>query len=98
MPKIGSVQRICEVLRLKIDAGELSPGQKLPSTRALASDLGVSRSTAVSVYEQLASEGYIETAANLLCRLQHQLSLFGKKHRASDLLQLEQPLWAPCRI
>jgi GntR family transcriptional regulator/MocR family aminotransferase len=62
MKKVGSTQRICELLRLKIDAGELSPGQKLPSTRALATDLGVSRSTVVSVYEQLASEGYIETA------------------------------------
>lgn len=62
MPQIGSIQRICELLRLKIDTGEISPGQKLPSTRALAADLGFSRSTVVSAYEQLASEGYIETA------------------------------------
>ena len=41
--QIGSVQQDCEILRLKIHAGELSPGEKLYSTRALASDLGVSR-------------------------------------------------------
>ena len=69
MQKIGSVQRVCEIFRLKIHAGELSPGEKLPSTRALASDLGVSRSTVVTVYEQLASEGYIETAPGSRARV-----------------------------
>ena len=83
MPKIGSVQRICEVLRLKIDAGELSPGQKLPSTRALASDLGVSRSTVVSVYEQLASEGYIETAPGSRARVALNFVLSARGHRPS---------------
>lgn len=33
---------------------------RLPSTRALAAELGVSRATVVLAYEQLASEGYIE--------------------------------------
>jgi GntR family transcriptional regulator / MocR family aminotransferase len=33
---------------------------RLPSSRALALDLGISRATVVHVYEQLASEGYIE--------------------------------------
>jgi GntR family transcriptional regulator / MocR family aminotransferase len=69
MLNMGSVQQICDVLRLKIDAGELNPGQKLPSTRALASDLGASRSTVVSAYEQLASEGYIETAPGAPARV-----------------------------
>ena len=53
MQKIGSVQRVCEIFRLKIHAGELSPGEKLPSTRALASDLGVSRSTVVVTAERI---------------------------------------------
>jgi GntR family transcriptional regulator/MocR family aminotransferase len=88
MPKIGSIQRICEVLRLKIDAGELSPGQKLPSTRALASDLGVSRSTVVSVYEQLASEGYIETAPGSRARVALNFVLSARVHRPS--LQTKQ--------
>ena len=83
MLNIGSLQRINEVLRLKIDAGELSPGQKLPSTRALASDLGVSRSTVVSVYEQLASEGYIETAPGARARVALNFVLSAKIHRPS---------------
>jgi len=40
--------------------GRLAPGSRLPSTRQLAADLRVSRSTAVQAYEQLRAEGYIE--------------------------------------
>ena len=43
--------------RLILD-GTLPAGQKLPSTRDLASELGVSRITVKSVYEQLVAEGY----------------------------------------
>ena len=47
-------------LRGLILAGRLSPGARLPSSRALAVDLGVSRATVVLAFEQLASEGYVE--------------------------------------
>ena len=40
--------------------GTLAPGQKLPSTRELADELGVSRITVKSVYEQLVAEGYAQ--------------------------------------
>jgi GntR family transcriptional regulator/MocR family aminotransferase len=55
-------RRIYEWIRSRIDEGVLSPGERLPSTRTLAADLGASRSTVVIIYEQLAAEGYIETA------------------------------------
>lgn len=45
-------------LRRLILNGTLAPGQKLPSTRELAQELGVSRITVKSVYEQLVAEGY----------------------------------------
>lgn len=45
-------------LRRIILDGTLAPGQKLPSTRELAQELGVSRITVKSVYEQLVAEGY----------------------------------------
>ena len=47
-------------LRRLILGGTLSPGQKLPSTRELSEDLGISRITVKSVYEQLVAEGYAE--------------------------------------
>jgi GntR family transcriptional regulator/MocR family aminotransferase len=45
-------------LRSAILSRRLRPGTKLPSTRELASQLGVSRSAAVAAYEQLLAEGY----------------------------------------
>jgi GntR family transcriptional regulator/MocR family aminotransferase len=50
-------------LREAIRAGQLSRGTLLPSTRALAQDLGVSRGTVVAAYTQLAAEGWIGTRA-----------------------------------
>ena len=45
-------------LRSVILSGALRPGMKLPSTRELAVQLGVSRSAAVAAFEQLLAEGY----------------------------------------
>lgn len=46
-------------LRELILSGQLPPGTRLPATRILAREHGVSRTTAVTVYEQLTSEGMI---------------------------------------
>jgi len=54
-------RQLYEELRRAILTGRLSRGQRLPSTRALASSLGISRSTATLSYEQLLSEGYLQT-------------------------------------
>src|SRR5688500_12932608 len=40
--------------------GRLRPGQRLPSTRSLARDLGISRIPVVTAFQQLGSEGYID--------------------------------------
>jgi GntR family transcriptional regulator/MocR family aminotransferase len=52
-------ERLCESLRDAIAGGRLAPGTRLPSTRALARQLSVSRNTVVNAYEQLALEGFI---------------------------------------
>jgi len=48
-------------LKRMIQAGNLSAGERLPSTRELAGDLGISRNTVVSAYEMLMGEGYLES-------------------------------------
>jgi GntR family transcriptional regulator/MocR family aminotransferase len=50
--------QLYQQLRSAILSRRLRPGTKLPSTRELASQLGVSRSAAVAAYEQLFAEGY----------------------------------------
>jgi GntR family transcriptional regulator / MocR family aminotransferase len=46
-------------LREAIRAGRLRADARLPSSRALAGELGVSRRLVVEAYEQLAAEGYL---------------------------------------
>jgi GntR family transcriptional regulator / MocR family aminotransferase len=48
-----------EQLRAAVRDGLLAPGTALPSTRALARELGVSRGVVVEAYDQLAAEGYL---------------------------------------
>ncbi|WP_067816278.1 MocR-like pyridoxine biosynthesis transcription factor PdxR [Nocardia inohanensis] len=48
-------------LRDAIRDGRLSPGVRLPSSRTLASELGVSRGTVSAAYDQLIAEGHLVT-------------------------------------
>jgi GntR family transcriptional regulator / MocR family aminotransferase len=56
-------KQLYERLRGAILAGRLERGARLPSTRTLASELGISRSTTVLAYTQLLLEGYLESRA-----------------------------------
>jgi GntR family transcriptional regulator/MocR family aminotransferase len=58
----GPLQRqVYRALRAAILGGRVGAGERLPSTRALASELRVSRNTVLSAYEQLLAEGYANT-------------------------------------
>ena len=54
-------QQIYAGIRRAILDGVVAPGTRLPSSRAVAEDLGVSRTTAVLALEQLLAEGYLAT-------------------------------------
>lgn len=69
----GAGRRIDGLLRSQIADGTLAPGTPLPSTRGLAADLGVSRTTVTAAYEQLAAEGYLETSPGRAARVAHSL-------------------------
>src|SRR4051794_8620987 len=54
--------RATAVYRALLDAvrtGRLEPGERLPATRSMASDLGVSRTTVATAYDRLVAEGYL---------------------------------------
>lgn len=53
-------RQLYDELRGLILGGRLRPGTRLPPTRALSVELGVSRSTVVQAIEQLVAEGYVE--------------------------------------
>jgi GntR family transcriptional regulator/MocR family aminotransferase len=51
-------QQLYQALRGAILAGQLAPGARLPATRVLARELGISRNTVLLAYDQLLAEGY----------------------------------------
>ena len=57
----GAIGRqLAEALRSAISRGELTAGERLPSTRVLAESLGISRGTVTEAYEQLIAEGCLD--------------------------------------
>jgi GntR family transcriptional regulator/MocR family aminotransferase len=54
-------KQIYEAFRTAIVDGPLHPGQRIPSTRVLAAELGVSRFPVLNAYAQLLAEGYFKT-------------------------------------
>lgn len=54
-------RQIYDTYRTMISGRNLQPGQQIPSTRVLASELGISRIPVLTAYEQLLAEGYFET-------------------------------------
>ncbi|MEH6631220.1 MAG: PLP-dependent aminotransferase family protein [Halopseudomonas aestusnigri] len=50
--------QIVQQLRKMVLGGELKAGQRLPATRVMMRELGVSRSTVIAAFEQLVAEGY----------------------------------------
>jgi GntR family transcriptional regulator/MocR family aminotransferase len=56
-------------LRENIRRGHLPAGMRLPSTRGLAAELGISRGVVTEAYGQLAAEGYLETRQGAAVRV-----------------------------
>jgi GntR family transcriptional regulator / MocR family aminotransferase len=53
-------RQLYDYLRAAILSGRLAGGLRLPATRTLATELGVSRNTVMSAFDQLLAEGYME--------------------------------------
>lgn len=71
IPALGTIDRaagavgrqLSDALRSAIAKGELGAGARLPSSRALAESLGLSRGTVTEAYDQLLAEGYLDARA-----------------------------------
>src|SRR4051812_24862649 len=53
-------QQLVAQMRSAMHARRLPSGTRLPATRLLAAELGVSRNVVVAAFEELTSEGYLE--------------------------------------
>ncbi|MFC9514513.1 PLP-dependent aminotransferase family protein [Nocardiaceae bacterium NPDC056970] len=56
-------QRIAGAVVTALRAGALGPGDLLPASRVLATELGVSRSAVVDAYDELAAAGFVDSRA-----------------------------------
>jgi DNA-binding transcriptional MocR family regulator len=56
---VSITQQLVALFSAAIEDGNLEPGEKLPTTRALAADAGVNHLTAARVYRRLAELGYV---------------------------------------
>ncbi|HEY8023177.1 MAG TPA: PLP-dependent aminotransferase family protein [Burkholderiaceae bacterium] len=52
-------EQICAAIRQALHSGQVTQGERLPASRVLAADLGVSRVTVEAAYGQLEAEGYL---------------------------------------
>jgi 2-aminoadipate transaminase len=56
---VSLTQQLVDRVVAAVDSGELDPGEKLPTTRALAEQAGINHLTAARVYRRLAELGYV---------------------------------------
>jgi GntR family transcriptional regulator / MocR family aminotransferase len=79
-------EQLERAIRADIRAGRLVAGTPLPSSRGLASELGVSRGVVTEVYRQLASEGYLRTRQGAPVRVANSVRVAPPRVPARSLL------------
>jgi len=67
-------RRLAKALAAAIERGEIEPGTRLPAERVLSGALAVSRTTVVSAYERLRSDGCVESRRGSGTRVRGALS------------------------
>ena len=77
--------------KANVSEGRTAKGEKLPSTRLLAKNLSVSRSTVELAYDQLLAEGYIEAEpyrGYFVCDIEALYQLEQRNHMQEKLQEM----------
>lgn len=94
-------EQISSQIKAQIIAGKLSPGEALPSIRALAKDLKISVITTKRAYDELEAQGLINTVAGKGCFVaEPDLALFREQslHLLEDHLAAAAELARTCGL
>lgn len=91
--EISLARQIYQLLRDQMLAGQLSPGELLPSTRELAKQLAVSRNTTYEAYEMLSAEGYIVSRPGSQTRVAEGLFLEKPAPDSANLRKTPHPVY-----
>ena len=77
--RVPVYEQIANGLRAELVSGQFRPGEKLPTVRAVAIELGVHHNTVAEAYRQLANEGWLEL----------------KRHHGAIVCNRDQPVAGP---
>jgi DNA-binding transcriptional regulator YhcF (GntR family) len=78
------IRQVYSAIRDAILSGKLRAGSQVPSTRTLARELGVSRTTVVVAYDHLIAEGYIEPVSGAGSFVSSALREAGERAQANQ--------------
>ena len=82
-------------LREAIRSGRLGPGERLPSSRAMASELGISRGLVLECYSQLQAEGFLTATSGSATRVATQAVASGDARAPAPSTGRADPIAVP---
>jgi GntR family transcriptional regulator len=85
-------EQIAARVRVAVAAGELSPGDSLPSVRVLSRDLRVNPATVSQAYRDLAADGFVEKRHGQGTFVQEVPTFLRDEERATRAQQLVRKL------
>lgn len=85
-------EQIAARVRLAVAAGDLTPGDALPSVRGLARELRVNPATVVQAYRDLASDGFVEMRHGQGTFIQEVPTFLRQEERATQAIKLVRKL------
>lgn len=85
-------EQIAARVRMAVAAGELTPGDSLPSVRALAKSLRVNPATVTAAYRDLASDGFVEVRHGQGTFIQEVPTYLREEERTTQAVQLVRRL------
>lgn len=85
-------EQIAARVRLAVAAGELTPGDSLPSVRALARELRVNPATVAQAYRDLAADGFVDVRHGQGTFIQEVSPFLKDEERATKAQQMVRRL------
>lgn len=80
-------EQLERALRDAVREGRVQAGARLPSSRALATELGISRGVVTAAYEQLVAEGYLQTRQGAPVRVAEGVRAHAPRQPAPPLIE-----------
>jgi DNA-binding transcriptional regulator YhcF (GntR family) len=90
-------EQVRDQLRAQVESGELTPGTRLPTVRALAADLGLAANTVARAYRELESAGVVEKRRTAGTYVSGQGSPLARRERMKILSERIDALLAEAR-